>query len=78
MMVLEVDRRYSLNGTTVPRIEHDEREWVSRNLAPSCSCVSKGGHALEVDTRPELIQKFKMPPRPVKLLSSKVGPLKGI
>eukprot|EP00435_Cladocopium_sp_Y103_P016443 s2601_g4.t1 len=55
------DSREDVDGASDGEIEHDERDWVCRNLEPSLQYQSKGGHMLDVDTRPEMISKFKMP-----------------
>ena len=53
--------REEVDGASDGEIEHDDRDWVSRNLSPTIQYTSKSGHILDVDTRSEVIGKFKVP-----------------
>ena len=58
--VREVSRE-DVEGASDGEIEHDDRDWVCRNLEPTVQYQSKSGHTLNVDTRAEILSKFKMP-----------------
>lgn len=53
--------REEVDGASDGEIEHDDRDWVYRNLSPTIKYASKSGHILDVDTRSEVISKFRMP-----------------
>lgn len=58
--VQEVGRE-DVEGASDGEIEHDERDWVARNLQPTLRYKTRTGRLMAVDTRPEMIAKFRVP-----------------
>jgi len=54
-------RREDFEGASDDDIEHDEQDWLTKNLKPTLQYRAKSGRVMEFDTRPEMIAKFKMP-----------------
>eukprot|EP00438_Fugacium_kawagutii_P009703 Skav230834 [mRNA] locus=scaffold3318:122228:128753:+ [translate_table: standard] len=54
-------KREDVEGASDGEIDHDEREWVGKNLSTTLRYISKSGQPLHFDIRDEIIQRFKMP-----------------
>ena len=66
------DCREDLDGASDGEIEHDERDWVCHNLQPALQYKCKSGRILDIDTRTEMISKFKMPFKSGDVIRDKV------
>lgn len=68
---LEEAHREDFDGASDGEIEHDEEAWVCQNLQPTLKYKTKGGQLIDVDIRPEVLQKFRLPFRSGDVIQDK-------
>lgn len=64
--------REDVEGASDGEIEHDERDWVARDLQPTLRYKPRTGRLMVLDTRQDMIAKFRVPYKSGDALQDKI------